>query len=296
MNLKVLVAKMHNIMKSLNLSIILATLLFSVSLSHAGTLRFAPLPMENRETVVKQFRPMTTYLEQRLKVKIEYDYSDSYSDLIEKFRRSQIDLVYLGPLPYVELRASFSEAKPLVHFKEKSGEAFYTCALVTTPDTGFDPKKALDRKIALTQALSTCGYLSTNGLLHRNGSSLGQNFYRYLGQHDAVALSVIRGEFDAGGIKTAIAHKYTPLGLQIIAETPPLPAFALVGNSHTLSAEQASLIRKELISLDPLAKDQALLSSWGDNIRYGAVMATDSDYQVVRELLGNTVIPMSGNF
>jgi phosphonate transport system substrate-binding protein len=252
--------------------------------------------MENPETVVKQFRPLTAYLEQRLKVKIEYVYSNDYSDIIEKFRRSEVDLTYLGPLPYVELRTSYIQAEPLVHFKEKSGQATYTCAVVTFPDAGFDLSIAEKRKIALTQPLSTCGYLSTSGLMRRRGSSLERNYYRYLGQHDAVALSVLQGEFDAGGVKTAIAHKYAHLGLQVVAETPPLPGFALVANAGALASELRARLRQELIALDPDGKDKALLTSWGDNIRHGAIIAADEDYKVVRDLLGQAVIPAKGNY
>ena len=54
------------------------------------------------------------------------------------------------------------------------------------------------------------------------------NHYRYLGQHDEVALAVVRGEFDFGGLKTAIAQKYTHLGLKVVAESPLMTGLALV--------------------------------------------------------------------
>ncbi|PID39435.1 MAG: ABC transporter substrate-binding protein [Proteobacteria bacterium] len=264
--------------------------------AHAETLRFAPLPMQNRETVVKQFRPMTSFLEKKLSTTIVYEYSDGYADLLEKFLQKKIDLAYLGPLPYVELRRSYEQAEPLVRFKEKSGNTTYTCSLVTFPDAFFDPYVAEHRKIALTQPLSTCGYLSVSGLLRERGSSLEDNAYRYVGKHDAVALSVLQGQFDAGGLKTAIAGEYTHLGLQMVAETPPLPAFALVGNTATLKADQMARIRRLLTDLDPAGKDKAMLASWGKNIRYGAVMASDDDYRSVRTLLRDTKIPKKGNF
>lgn len=267
-----------------------------VNLVHAETIRFAPLPMENRETVIKQFRPLTIFLEQRLNLTVNYVYADNYADILAKFRQSQVDVAYLGPLPYVELRASYDKAQPMVHFKEKSGHTTYTCALITVPDADFNIQDANQKKIALTQPLSTCGYLSASGLMRTRGSSLENNFYRYVGKHDAVALSVIRGEFDAGGLKTAIARKYAHLGLQILVETPPLPSFALVANTKTMPPALISGIRQALIALEPGGKDSAMLASWGDNIRFGAVVASDDDYQVVRDLLADAVIPEKGNF
>ena len=262
----------------------------------ADTIRFAPLPMENRETVVKQFRPLTDYLQQRLGISIEYVYADSYADILDKFRNGEIDLAYQGPLPYVELRASYPQAEPLVHFKEASGQTTYTCALVAFGDSEFSLDGLTDRKVALTQPLSTCGYLSANGLLRRHGSSLERNRYRYLGKHDAVALTVVQGQFEVGGLKTAIGKKYAHLGLTILDETGPLPSFAMVANKATLKPELVNQVRHALIAIDPAGKDREMLTGWGDNIRYGAVPAADANYDIVRELLGDVAIPNQGNF
>jgi phosphonate transport system substrate-binding protein len=282
-------------MRKAILAIVCLAVSMMLSIAEAQTLRFSPLPMQDRETVVKQFKPMTTYLEKSLNVKIVYDYSDSYAGILEKFKQSFVDLAYLGPLPYVELRASATHAEPLVRFKEKSGQTTYTCSLVTFPDAFFDANFAKGRKIALTQPLSTCGYLSVSGLMRDLGSSLEDNLYRYIGKHDTVALSVLEGQFDAGGLKSAIAKEYAHLGLETIAETPPLPAFALVGNTRTLPPEVTEEIRRQMIALEPDGKDKKILSYWGENIRYGAVLASDDDYKPVRDLLGETTIPEKGN-
>lgn len=276
--------------------LLLAMWCFTETSLAGETVRFAPLPMENRETVVKQFRPMTDFLQKRLGITIEYVYADSYADILEKFRTGKIDLAYLGPLPYVELRSNHPQAEPLVHFREASGQTTYTCSLVAFADSATPLASLADKTVALTQPLSTCGYLSTNGLLRRYGSNLERNQYRYLGKHDAVALAVVQGQFDIGGIKTAIGKKYAHLGLSILAETAPLPSFALVANKVTLNPALLSLIQKVLVDISPAGKDREMLTGWGDNIRYGAVPARNSDYDVIRELLGDVKIPEKGNF
>jgi phosphonate transport system substrate-binding protein len=252
--------------------------------------------MENRETVLKQFMPLAFYLEKSLGCKIVFDYSENYDQILEKFELGRLDLAYLGPLPYVALRAREEKAVPLVHFREASGDPLYTCAIVAMADSKIDLKGLANRKVALTQPLSTCGFLSTNGLLRERGSGLSANLYRYLKKHDEVAKAVVRGEFDLGGLKSAIGRKYAHLGLTILAETPPLPSFAIVGNSGSLTSEEREAIRHVLTRLDPAGKDKEMLSSWGENIRYGAVPAEDSEYDPVRALLGESEIPEKGNF
>jgi phosphonate transport system substrate-binding protein len=257
---------------------------------------FAPLPMENRETVLKQFMPMAIYLRQTLGLEVRFDYSDSYDQILEKFRAGVIDLAYLGPLPYVSLKARADHAEPLVHFKESDGKPLYTCAIVALADRKIDLASLSNQKVALTQPLSTCGFLSTNGLLRERGSSLARNLFRYLDKHDEVALAVVRGEYEIGGIKTAIGRKYAHLGLNVLAETAPLPSFALIANTKTLKPETRSAIRTALAGLDPAGKDKDMLALWGDNIRHGSALASDRDYAPVRALLGGETIPTTGNF
>lgn len=260
----------------------------------AETLRFAPLPMERRETQVKQFRPLVLFLESKTGASIAFDFSDDYGEILEKVKTGKVDLAYLGPLPYVQLRETCPNVEPLVHFNESSGEPTYSCAIISFADAGLNLGQARALRFALTQPLSTCGYLSTNALLMSAGSELAGNRYRYLEKHDEVALAVVRGEFDAGGIKTAIARKYFHLGLAILAETPPLPAFALVANRATMSEKTMETIRDSLVKLNPSGADRQMLATWGENVRYGAVEAFDADYDVVRKLKGNMVIP-TGN-
>lgn len=274
------------------LSVVLAFV--PTSFVMAETLYFAPLPMEQPEEVVKQFKPMLAYLENQLGVTIEIRYSTSYQDVLNKFQKGEVDFAYLGPLPYVTLRDKFAQAVPLAHFLEKSGKPSYTCAIISAGAPLSNGLKT--KKFALTQALSTCGYLSTDGLLHKAGSSLEQNKYRYLGKHDAVAEAVASGEFDYGGIKTAIAKNYEHLGVKVLSETAPIPSFALIANGKRLSPARIDALRTALVRLKPEGADKALMAEWGTNLRFGSVEAKDSDFDVVRQLRRKTDIPEKGNF
>jgi len=272
-----------------------ALLIFSVCRPlFAQTLYFAPLPMEKPETVVKQFKPMLDYLEKHLGSKIEIHYSTSYAEILERFRNGQLDLAYLGPLPYVSLRNNYPNAEPLVHFLEKNGQASYSCALISAGEKLPSPLRG--KTFALTQPLSTCGFLAVDGILHERGERLKNQRFRYLEKHDEVALAVARGDFDFGGVKTAIAQRYAHLGVTILAETPPLPSFALIANSRRLSPQKIEQLRVLLTGLQPQGRDQALVAEWGGQLRNGAIPARDADYDVVRQLRKQADIPEKGNF
>jgi phosphonate transport system substrate-binding protein len=276
-----------------NVAAFLAALLIAISpVAFAGEiLRFAPLPMESPETVASQWKPLLGHLEKSLGVTLHIDYSTDYQEILDKFATGRLDLAYLGPLPYLRLKDRFPAAQPLVIFREKNGKSVYTCALIAPAESELRTGQLKGRKIALTQPLSTCGYFSVEGLLQQAGSSLQDNHFRYLGQHDEVALAVARGEFSAGGLKTDIARKYDRLGLVILAETAPLPGLALVANGDTLSPERIAQIRQVLLDADPTVRKY-----WGDNIRSGVIPARDEDYAGVRQLPYKANIPERSNF
>lgn len=252
---------------------------------------FAPLPMETPEIVAGQWKPLLDQLSKTLGMPVRIEYSDNYATILKKFQAGTLDLAYLGPLPYIALKERFPAATPVVHFNEKDGQPSYTCAVVALAESRLSIKDLRGKRIALTQPLSTCGYMTTDGLLRHAGRNLENNRYRYLDKHDTVAIAVARGDYDAGGLKTAIARKYLHLGLKVIAESPPLPAFALIANSQRISAARLAEIRDTLVQADAERR-----ATWGDNIRHGVMPAADKDYDAVRKLRGRAEIPEKGNF
>lgn len=255
------------------------------------TIIFAPLPVENIKTVFTQFNPMITYLEKLLDKKIIIDYNQNYADILEKFKQKKVDIAYLGPLPYIELKDKYPTALPLVHFKNNNGNAFYKCSIITFATNNTKLENIKNKKIALTQPLSTCGYLSVNALLEKSNNSLNNNKYSYLGKHDTVALSVVRGEFDFGGVKSSIAKKYSNLGLKELTKTGFLPGFALIGNQETLSLKTLQKIQTVMKNVK---KEDS--QNWGKNISYGCSEAKDSDYNTLRKAKKIITIPTQSNF
>lgn len=238
---------------------------------------FAPLPMVDSKSVYDDFYFIVKFLEKKLGKKIIFFYSDNYDEILKKFKNKEIDIAYLGPLPYVELKQKYDFALPLVHFKNSNNTSTYTCSLIKFM------KSEKKEKIALTQPLSTCGYLSVNSLLD---NQLENYQYKYLGKHDDVILNVLNGKFDLGGVKTSIAKEYYHLGIEEIGRTDTLPGFAFVGNIETLGLDYLNFIRKLLLNVK---KEE--YSKWGKSIKYGMEEAYDSDYNAVKSMLINIKIP-----
>ena len=251
---------------------------------------FAPLPTQSEESVFKTFAPMVSYLEKTLHTSISFHFSPSYEALLADIQHGKVDIAYLGPLPYIELKATFPSVEPLVFFHEANGKPMYRCVLVAWGES-YEPLAKLNNyhSFALTDPLSTCGYLSVSGLLREAGHSLDEQPFSYLGKHDEVALSVVRGRFDYGGVKHDVAENYAHLGLDIIAQTDPMPSFSLVANTQKISQTLQKSIKEALLNAP-----KSEVQTWGKGINKGVSLASDDAYVPVRIMWLENVIATQG--
>lgn len=255
----------------------------------------APLPMVKSEILLKEYQPLLDYLEAETGHPFRLAYYADYAALLKNIAAGRVDIAFLGPLPYVELRRKNSRIRPIVRFLDAEGEERYTCSLFTSLRHTVGAVGELEGKsIALTQKLSTCGYLAMEHLLSRHGTSLERNRYEFTGSHTNAIFGVVVGDFDAGGARTSIVDAYRHLGLTVLAQTEPLPGFLWVA-SESLGDALYGRVKRAILRLDPLhhPEDAEITRHWRTNIRYGAVEARDSDYDVIREMLRQTPLPES---
>jgi phosphonate transport system substrate-binding protein len=252
------------------------------------SLVFTPLPLTNPQSVIAGSRNLVEYMAENLGRDIHIHYEPDYAGILEKFQAGRIDLVHLGPLPYVFLRAMNPQAEPLVFFRESDGAAAYTCALAAALDGPGDLTTARG-PVGLTQPLSTCGFLVTAYLLRQGGLDLHALPYAFLGSHEAVALSLARGTSQTGGLKTMIGQDFDQLGVRILARSPLLPGFALVANGKTLSGELLDRLAALLIQAPANVYEQ-----WIGLGRWGMSPARLEDYCGLLEMARAISIPECG--
>ena len=260
-------------------------------LGDSKTIVFAPLPTKDAQELHTQFLPLVDFLEKKLNVKIKIDYNSDYEKLLAKFINKEIDIAYLGPLPYAYLEDRYEYATPLVNFINSKGEVSYTCSFVTFIANDRPIENMIDTKIALSQPLSTCGYLFVNSVLKELNSDLEKNKYRYLENHDNVALSIIRDDFKYGGLRTDIAEEYDHLGLKELYRSSSIPNFILVGNSETLDPNILEEIKNSILFAEE--KELTLLHK---SMKFGAKEAVNEDYEYLRRILKSSKISYEGNF
>ncbi|EQB39491.1 hypothetical protein M947_05715 [Sulfurimonas hongkongensis] len=271
-------------MKKLILFFLLS--LSNLLLAQGVKVNFAPLPTKKATKNIEEFLPMSSYLESKISIKINYIYKKDYQDILDGFKDNSIDMAYLGPLLYLSLKKEYEFIEPIISFKQEDGLSKYRCVLAKFKEDEFDKKQQI--KIALTQPLSTCGYFMSNILLRENFNiDLAKQKYGYTMSHTNALISVVKGEFLIAGAKEGIAKQFESLGVEIIAKSKLLPGFSIVVNTKTLTKEQIQSIKGALLELEKKDKNElkGILSN-------GVVEANECDYD---ELFIDFNIPYKAN-
>jgi len=269
-------------------------LLFALNsyLNAQSAIRFAPLPVENYQIVMEQYKDLISFLKKHTKLDIDIVYASSYTDIIKKFKNKEIDLMMVGPLSYASLISQYQYILPLSQFLSKNGLDTYTCTLFSLADKNINLDKLQNTNIALTQKTSTCGYFFTESVLTQNNSSLLKNNYTYTGSHSDSVLSVLLGESEIGSAHSGVVNEYLHLGIKPIVISNKLPNFILVANTKTLSKNTINKLRKALAMLNPKAENNLLkiTKKWHKGFRNGAVLIDDKKRKKIDEILKNAGI------
>jgi len=261
---------------------------FYIAELFAQNIKFAPLPKEKVETLEREYKPFLEWLSNQTGDNYELVMSVDYRDLTNKIKNGEIDIAYLGPLPYALIRQRTNLVTPIVKFLDKKASSGYTCSVIVHKNSGIESIKELNgKKISLPQKFSTCGYYSAKIAFDANGLKFDN--YSFDGNHANVALSVLLGEKECGSLQTTYFDKYAYLGLKKIYESEKLPGFLLAANKQKLSPEKIAQIKNAIVKLLPLTndKDRETTQNWGENIKYGAVGANEQEYATIVEKLKN---------
>lgn len=261
-------------------------LLTSLNATESRTISFAPLPMTSEKKTIQEFLPLVDYMQTHLHLKIKFNYKKDYNDILNGFMDGSIDIAYLGPLPYAILKSKYPYVKPIASFKRQDGRTSYRCAISKFSKDTFNVNKPI--RVALTQPLSTCGYYSTKKLLKEKfGILLENQKYDYTMSHTNALIGVMKEEFLLAGSSEDIAKKHESLGMEIIATTELLPAFAIVVNTKTLSSDEIEKITKTLLNIP-----KSSYENMGRRVQYGI---SPADVQSYDKINIKYEIPEKGN-
>lgn len=240
---------------------------------------FVVHPYDTPSRLYARFRPLTLYLGGVLGRPMRLIIAATYDEQIEMIASGRADFAYLGPTPYVQARER-GKVEILVGETE-AGQAFYQSALVVRGDSPIrqvadltSKRVAFGAEISMSSAVAPKQMLAQAGLARADLASV-----THLDRHERVALAVLHGDFDAGGLRLDIAKSYAPRGLRILAASPPLPPHVIAA-SPKVTAADANKVRLAL--LHPDASGQDAMHALGPQV--GFTLIEDAHFHAVRRM------------
>lgn len=238
--------------------------------------------------LVRRFTPLVRYLEAKIGRKIELRISSTYAKHEERLGEDQADIAFVGPFLYVQITERYG-SKTILAMLEGNGKAFFHGVIAVRRDGPIKTIQDLAGKsFAFGDKESTMGTLVPWFMFREAGLGLDRlSRYGFLNSHNDVALAVLGGFYDAGGVKEEVFHEYASRGLRILVKSPPIPEHLFLAGKK-LPAPLVESLRSALLQL----KNPAVLTPIQKTVT-GMAPATDKDYDGLRHIVRN-LGPMPG--
>ncbi|MCL5023633.1 MAG: phosphate/phosphite/phosphonate ABC transporter substrate-binding protein [Nitrospirae bacterium] len=243
--------------------------------------RLGVLPLDSPAVMFRKFIPLAEYLTRKLGKTVELKVAVDFESALRDIGQNVTQLCAMGPATYVEGSKKYG-LKVLVKAL-RNGKPYHHSVIIAREDSSVKSLGDLRGKtFAFADAQSSTGHIIPRAMLKEAGVSIEDlQYYQYLGHHDEVARSVLKGDFDAGAVMEATAQKFVKEGLKILQVSDNIPEFNVCYNVSVAGAE-LTVIREALISLkNTTAEGSLILKSIGKDCT-GFVAGDDSDYEGIK--------------
>jgi len=210
----------------------------------------------------------------------------SYAAVIEAMGAGKVDIGWLGPFSYVLAKKKYDI--DLLLIMVRFGKTSYRGQIMVRADSGIDSLQGLKGKtFAFVDPASTSGHIYAKTLLISKGFNPETHFSRavFLGSHNAVVLSILKGEVDGGAafedIRAVVAKSFPEIykKIKVIAFTAEIP------NDTVAARKDLSPAIKEKIrrGLKAMTKSKEGMDILRKSYQIGGLMDLDGYYDSVRK-------------
>ncbi len=217
----------------------LVTLAAGCGKSSTDIFRVASITSENQADTARRYRPLVSYLGERLGREVEFREVSDYASLVEAFRSRRLELAYLGPAAYAKAwKVTAGNVEPLVVGITLEGARGYHAAMLVRADSPYRSLEDLRGKtFAYVDPNSTSGYQAVHYFLHKQGVNVAEHFARtgFSGSHENSVIAVLNGSYDAATVwwnndsfnavqRMALKNMVDPADFRVVWLSPELPA------------------------------------------------------------------------
>ena len=193
-------------------------------------LRMMFVPSGDAQVIVKGGEGLAELLNKETGLHFKTSVATSYAAVIEAMGAGKVDVGWLATFSYVLAKEKYDVELLLI--VQRFGSPFYRGQIMVRSDSGINSLKDLKGKsFAFVDPASTSGHLYPKTLLFSKGLD-PKTFFgksRFAGSHNAVVLSIYKGEVDGGaaydGSRAAVANIYPDVfeKIKVLAYTKEIP-------------------------------------------------------------------------
>lgn len=249
-------------------------------------IRMMFVPSGEAQTILEGGEEIARHLQTITGLYFKTSIATSYAAVIEAMGAGKVDIGWLATFSYVLAKQKYDV--DLLLIVVRFGSPFYRGQIITHVDSGIKTLADLKgKKFAFVDPASTSGHLYPKTLLLSKGLNPDRLFAQSLfaGSHNAVILSVLKKEVDAGATyddaRAAVAKTYPEVfsKLRVIAYTKDIPNDT-VSARKDLDPDLKQKIKTGLMQLSKTPKGSKVLKRV-----YGisGLMDFDAFFDPVRE-------------
>jgi phosphonate transport system substrate-binding protein len=241
-------------------------------------------PFKPATQLTEAFTPLANYLADKMGEPVSLHIAPDYEAHVDAVGRDELDIAYLGPVPYVKLVEKYGP-RPLLARQAIGGNPVFHAKIFVRADSAIRTLADLrGKRFAFGDPKSTMSHLVPRYMLWQAGVPVDQlASSKFVGDHVNVALGVLAGDYDAGAVKEDVYFSYESRGLRAIATSDPISDHVFVA-TRRLPGAKLRRLRGILLHANGDPQGVAALQAMTPGVT-ALVPVKDGDYNPVRVVL-----------
>jgi len=237
--------------------------------------------------IYRGYQPVLDYITSKTDYRFELKLSNDYRDAVDKLIKGEVTAAFLGSYVYIQANREFGVI-PILKPLNENFEPYSRSVIFVRDESNIRGIKDIrGKKLALPSKES----FSVNWMLKYELSlnNLNEGDFKeieYFPHHQSVIYEVLRGSSDVGVTREYLIKNPVEKGLRIIGYSDPIPTSPLVvvpGKSTVI----VEAIKSALLEINRNNPARTVITkNWDFEFVYGFEVASDSDYNFIREISG----------